>query len=241
MKDSKKLWISIERESGVKPLTIGKHTSYSLVHDPIRLSFVTARYKFCARLLSGMDRVLEIGCGDGFGSTIVAKEVGKLICTDINEPMLEDAKEQLFFLDNTFFEYHDFRQSPYPESVDAIFLVDTLEHIYAEEEKAFMENICKSLGKNGTCIIGTPNKTAEKYASEGSKKGHVNLKDFESLKALTATYFHNTFHFGMNDEMIHTGFPPMTHYRWSLSTSPKIFAGQEGQLSSDPEINTIIE
>ncbi|MBU0972205.1 MAG: hypothetical protein KKC20_16255, partial [Proteobacteria bacterium] len=78
VKDSKKLWISIEQESGVKPLTIGKHTSYSLVHDPIRLSFVTARYKFCARLLSGMDRVLEIGCGDGFGSTIVAKEVGKL-------------------------------------------------------------------------------------------------------------------------------------------------------------------
>lgn len=223
MNDSKKLWLSLEQEIDTKYVTIGKHTSYSLIHDPIRLSFITARYKFCARLLSGMDSVLEIGCGDGFGSTIVANEVGKLICTDINRKMLEDSKEQLLFLNNTSFEYHDFRESPYSKTVDAIFLIDTIEHIYMEEEKNFMGNLCKSLGKHGTCIIGTPNKSAEKYASEGSKKGHVNLKDFQGLKDLTEPYFQNTFHFGMNDEMIHTGFAPMTHYRWALSTSPKIY------------------
>lgn len=221
MKDSKKLWISLEQEIDTKPVTIGRHTSYSLINDPIRLSFVTARYKFCARLLSGMSTVLEIGCGDGFGSTIVAKEVGELICTDINVKMLEETQKYLSFLCNTSFEYYDFRETSYPKAVDAIFLIDTIEHIYPEEEASFMENLCRSLRKNGTCIIGTPNKTAERYASEGSKKGHVNLKDYDDLKNLGASYFHSSFHFGMNDEMIHTGFPPMTHYRWILCTSPK--------------------
>ena len=222
MKDSKKLWLSIdEQECDLEPVTLGRHTSYSLINDPIRLSFVTARYKFCARLLSGMGVVLEIGCGDGFGSTIVAKEVGKLICTDINERMLEENKARLSFLDNTDFQYHDFRESPYPKAVDAIYLIDTIEHIYPEEEPSFMRNICKSLRKNGICIIGTPNKTAEKYASAGSKKGHVNLKNHDDLRHLATSNFHNSFHFGMNDEVVHTGFPPMAHFRWALCVSPK--------------------
>ena len=222
MNDSKKLWLSIiEEEADTIPVIIGRHTSYCIMNDPIRLSFVTARYKFCSRMLSGMNTVLEIGCGDAFGSLIVAKAVKKLICTDINENMLNEAKDQLGFAENIIFKYHDFRESPYNEKVDAIYLIDTIEHIYPEEENLFITNLCKSLSKYGICIIGTPNKVAEKYASEGSKKGHVNLKSYEELKTLVDKYFYNAFHFGMNDEIVHTGFPGMTHFRWTLCISPK--------------------
>lgn len=39
--------------------------------DPKRLLFMLARYKFVARMLSGKQKVLEVGCGAAFGARIV--------------------------------------------------------------------------------------------------------------------------------------------------------------------------
>jgi len=68
---------------------------------------------------------------------------------------------------------------------------------------------------------GTPNETASCYASEFSKIGHVNLFTAERLTELLCAYFHNVFLFGMNDEVLHTGFHPMCHYLLALGCSKK--------------------
>jgi hypothetical protein len=34
-------------------------------------------------------------------------------------------------------------------------------------------------------------------------------------------YFRNVFLFGMNDEVLHTGYYDMCHYLWALCSSPK--------------------
>lgn len=36
------------------------------------------RYKFVSKMLAGLDHVLEIGCGDGFGARIVAQAVNRV-------------------------------------------------------------------------------------------------------------------------------------------------------------------
>jgi len=59
---------------------------------------------------------------------------------------------------------------------DGAYSIDMIEHISKEYDDKFMENVCKVLEKNSIFIIGTPNKTAEKYASQNSKEGHINLK-----------------------------------------------------------------
>ena len=71
-----------------------------------------------------------------------------------------------------------------------------------------------SLNYNGVCIIDTPNIAANKFASKYSKAGHTNLKDHKALKSIGEEYFKNSFLFGMNDEMVHMGFPQMLHYLW---------------------------
>ena len=43
--------------------------------DPKCLLFSLSRYKFVSKLLSGETNVLEVGCGDGFYSRIVAQTV----------------------------------------------------------------------------------------------------------------------------------------------------------------------
>ena len=100
--------------------------------------------------------------------------------------------------------------------------MDVFEHIFKKEEKQFLSNLASSLNVNGVCLIGTPNITANKYASKFSKEGHINLKDHESLKAIGEKYFENIFQFGMNDEVVHTGYSPMSHFLWLLSVNPKI-------------------
>ena len=81
---------------------------------------------------------------------------------------------------------------------------------------AFLENIAAILPKNGVLLTGTPNLTAAEYASPQSKAGHINLKNHDGLRDLISQIFDNVFIFGMNDEVIHTGFGPMCHYIWAL-------------------------
>ena len=81
-----------------------------------------------------------------------------------------------------------------------------------EREYLFFENICKCLTKDGVFIIGTPNITANEYASEASKEGHINLLSHSRMRQLLSKYFTNVFLFSMNDEVIHTGYGPMSHY-----------------------------
>ncbi len=219
--DSKKLWLNLEKKMPDESFKLGRYTTQAYYDDPACLSFITSRYKFVAKMLSGLNTVLEIGCGDGFGGAIVAQRVDRLICADINKPLLEDNASRMGHFSNIEYHYHDFREGPYSEKVDAIYLVDVIEHIFIDEEPAFLLNLVASLNDNGICLIGTPNITADQYASEYSKEGHINLKDHESLKAIGENYFKNSFQFGMNDEVVHTGFSPMAHFLWLLCVNPK--------------------
>jgi hypothetical protein len=73
----------------------------------------------------------------------------------------------------------------------------------------------------GILITRNPNITASTYASESSRIQHINLKDQSTLWDLMQTYFHNVFIFGINDEVLHTGFPKMCHFIWAIAVGPK--------------------
>jgi len=219
--DSKKLSLELAAERPNCSVTLGKFTSYDYMTDPKHFVFVGARYKFCAQMLAGMNRVLEVGCGDGFGSAIVADTVENLLCVDINEPLLEENRKRNDFLENVSYECFDFRIEARQDRFDGIFLVDVLEHIYPSEEEPFLSHIVESLSPHGTLIIGTPNAAADRYASTYSQRAHVNTKTFKALKVLCDERFHHVFLFGMNDEVLHTGYPAMCHYLWALCVEPK--------------------
>ena len=50
---------------------------------------------------------------------------------------------------------------------------------------------------------------------------HINLYTAERLVATVGLHFQNTFVFGMNDEVVHTGFYPMCHYLFVLGTGTR--------------------
>ena len=202
-------------------ISLGLLKSREWVSDPRRLLFSLSRYKFVSKMMSGRENVLEIGCGDAFNAPIVMQEVTRLTVSDFDEEFIKDARQAV----QPEFPYeavvHDFLGGPMDASFDAIYSLDVLEHIKAEEEFRFLGNIMKSLRPDGVMIIGMPSLESQLYASPGSKAGHVNCKTSSDLKLLMEKFFHAVFMFSMNDEVVHTGYEKMAHYIIALCAHPK--------------------
>jgi cyclopropane fatty-acyl-phospholipid synthase-like methyltransferase len=172
-------------------------------------------------MLHGRERVLEIGCADAFGSRLVSKEVGWLVCSDFDTKFLEEvrAREEPWGFETllwnpckTPIEQNDF---------DGVYALDVLEHIGPSQEEAFLGNIGRSLTNHGILILGSPSLESQSYASAPSKAGHVNCKTEDDLRNSCKRFFETVFIFGMNDEVLTTGFGPMCHYRFAICVSPK--------------------
>ena len=104
---------------------------------------------------------------------------------------------------------------------DAIYFLDVLEHIEPSQEDIFLQNVVSSLSFNGICIAGMPSLESQQYASEISKAGHVNCQTGAQLKKTFERYFNNVLMFSMNDEVLHTGFFPMSQYLLAIGIGKK--------------------
>jgi 2-polyprenyl-3-methyl-5-hydroxy-6-metoxy-1,4-benzoquinol methylase len=184
--------------------------------DPKRFVFTFSRYKFVAKMFSGMDRVLEIGCGDAFATRIVRQEVPCLVATDFNPVFVEEARAHVDPAWQFECRVHNMLEGPIREGFDGAYALDVLEHIPQSEEARFLENAAASLHDHGVLIIGMPSLQSQQYASAVSRLGHINCKEAPALRELMRRYFHNVFIFSMNDEVVHTGFYPMAQYLFAL-------------------------
>jgi len=209
-------------------IQLGPWTSYSLLNDPKHMSFVLARYKFCAKILESKHNILEIGCGDAFGTPIVAAGSESMLAIDSESRLIESNIERLSSVKNITFAVHNictvrtpFTNNGNGHPWDGAFSIDVIEHLDRELEASFMSNMCNSVGNSAICIVGTPNITASQYATPRSEVQHINLKSYESLRELMEEYFRNVLMFSMNDEVVHTGYGPMSHYLFGVGIGVK--------------------
>jgi|SRR3990167_401690 len=186
---------------------MGLMTSYRWQHEPRGVLFMLARYKFVAKMLEGYDHVLEIGCGDGFGARLVRPVVGKLTCIDIDPAMIESAKACQGKFDICF------QCGLYIEPADAIYALDVIEHLPYEESISWIGSLSR---KAALTIIGSPSLESQSYASKLSKENHINCMNGYTLKLFMLRFFKHVLMFSMNDEVVHTGFSPMSHYNFAI-------------------------
>ena len=195
--------------------------NYDWENDPRRFAFTFSRYKFVSKMFDGFESVLELGCGDGFASRIVRQTVKELVVTDFDPKFIDEINAVTGSEWTLIAKVHDMVSSSMNERFDGIFSLDVLEHIEAENEDAFLKNTCASLKRHGSLIVGMPSLESQVYASEGSKVGHVNCKSGNELRDFLKKYFHSVFMFSMNDEVLHTGFFPMSHYLIAVCCNKK--------------------
>lgn len=192
--------------------------------DPKRIGFVLARYKFVSKMLNKQQKAFEVGCADGFGSRIVCENVKSLDIYDFDSFFLKDAKitnKNSIWRMKTY--KHDFvKEGALKKKYDAVYALDVLEHINKKREKIFINNINNSLKKKCVAIYGMPSIESQKYASKQSKIGHINCKSGDELKFFLNKFYEQVFIFSMNDEVVHTGFYPMSHYLIALCCIKKV-------------------
>lgn len=211
--------LELVKESG--PASLGLMTNQAWHDDPRHLVFTLSRYKFIAKMLADRAHVLEVGCGDAFGTRIVAQSAKQLTATDFDPVFVADVNRRMNPKWPFECRQHDMLSGPFPGQYDGAYALDVIEHIQPKDELAFVGNIVKSLSQEGVLLLGCPSLQSQAYASPPSKAGHVNCKTGETMRVLLSQFFHNVFIFSMNDEVVHTGYTPMAHYIFGLACTRK--------------------
>lgn len=202
-------------------ITLGPRASYAYLNDPRRLAFMLARYKFCAKMLVGKKYILEVGCGDSFGSPLIAQVCETYKGIDIEERLIEENKVRLARIEKLSYEVCDITAKAPTGKYDGAISLDVLEHIPFELEHHYFENVTKVLDNDSIFIVGMPNITSDVYASKPGHSPHINLKDEAGIRSSMGKYFANVLVFSMNDEVVHTGFTPMAHYLFAVGIGKK--------------------
>lgn len=104
------------------------------------------------------NNVLEIGCGIGTLTGLLAKHLkkGKVVATDISPENIEVAKKRLDTIKNIDFLVSDSFDLSLWEKFDFIVLADVLEHIPAETHQKLFGNIVRCMHQNSTIFINIP-------------------------------------------------------------------------------------
>jgi 2-polyprenyl-3-methyl-5-hydroxy-6-metoxy-1,4-benzoquinol methylase len=201
-------------------VTLGPLTSASFLNDPRSLLFRASRYKFVAKMISKEDDVLEIGCGDASMSPIVLQSAKSLTCIDADEKMIEHAIKFTNLAFKIQFFNANLIENKLGTKFNVIFSLDVLEHIPLKHEDSFIKGSIKHLNPNGKFIVGTPSLAAQEFTTQANREGHVNCKSNEQLKLTLEKHFKNVLTFGMNDEVIHTGYEPFRNYLFAICFNP---------------------
>jgi len=172
-------------------------------------------YKFAAKMIGTGKHVLDVGCNEGLGSWVVAKECGYCKGIDCDQEAIEVASRN--FQDPTVtFEALDFLAMP-PELYDATINFDVIEHIDPKVAPAFIKKLADSLTDNGVTVIGTANGATLPL----TQKEPINLYTHDKLYKELSSFFEHVFLFAANEELIHMGSLPLASYFIALCCRPK--------------------
>jgi SAM-dependent methyltransferase len=112
-----------------------------------------AAYKLAATLVRGRE-VLDAGCGEGYGSAILARAGATVVGVDLEAEVVEHAAVRY---PEVRFERSDLLALPYPEaSFDAVVSLQVIEHL--ERPREFVSECARVLREGGVLVISTPNR-----------------------------------------------------------------------------------
>ena len=133
--------------------------------------------------------VLDIACGEGYGSFILSKTANKVIGVDIAEDAIQQANSK-YVTDNLSFLVGSCAAIPLPDRcVDVIISFETIEH-HTEHEK-MMTEIKRVLKTDGCLIISSPDKLEYSDIPNYSNPHHVKELYKDEFKNLLSIYFKN--------------------------------------------------
>ncbi len=151
----------------------------------IRLEHVH-RY-LLARELSAGKRVLDLACGEGYGTALLASSAGEVVGVD-NVPEVVAHARTRYPRPNIRFEIGACGAVPLPDaSIDLVVSFETLEHV--EDQEGMLQEIRRVLRPNGLLLLSTPDRRVYSDLLGNRNPYHPRELDREELEALLGKHF----------------------------------------------------
>lgn len=146
------------------------------------------RYGMAMDLCAGKV-VLDLACGEGYGTNLIASKAKKATGVDINAAVVNAAQKK-YIKDNLEYKTGSATQIPCEDNFfDAVVSFETIEHHTMHEE--MMEEIKRVLKPEGFLLISTPDKLI--YTDKRKTKNEFHVKELyeDEFRSLLNKYFTN--------------------------------------------------
>ncbi|MCX5694980.1 MAG: methyltransferase domain-containing protein [Candidatus Omnitrophica bacterium] len=162
---------------------------------PLMIARHFCAYRFVKDYVKNL-RVLDIGCGEGYGTYFLADFAKEAVGVDYDSKIIEYAKNKYKKVNLSFYEFNAANLGNFVKDFDLFTCFQVIEHI--PEEKEFLKNIAEAMPENGIFICSTPNKLdASPHSEKPLNKFHLKEYYFHEFKALLSGYFKTVDVFGL--------------------------------------------
>lgn len=146
-------------------------------------------------------RVLDAGCGTGYGSYILAQTAESVTGIDISDETIQWCREHYESQDNLIFLQASLDELPFENGeFDCIINLEVIEHVDKDIQNKFLKEAKRVLKPTGVLIMSTPNKTNYTDKSGYHNPYHVSefyldefkdylAKEFDAVKLYNQTLY----------------------------------------------------
>jgi len=172
--------------AGVPPLPLtGERTLPDVPEENYWFRRHLAVYEWIAARVAG-GRVVDMACGEGYGSDVLARAAASVVGVDANPEAHEHARLR-YRRPNLRFE-RDLVES-FAEPCDAVVFLQTIEHV--RDAGAILEHFKSMLAPGGVAYVSTPNllTLAPSGAEKSDNPWHVREYRAAEFRELCAAHF----------------------------------------------------
>ena len=120
--------------------------------------------------------ILDVACGEGYGSCLLAQSARQVIGVDISRETIDHAANK-YVLPNLRFEVGSLASTGVKDSdVDGVVCFESIEHIGEEDQEAFLREVKRVLRPDGFLLISTPNKLL--YSDAPNYRNEFHVREF---------------------------------------------------------------
>ncbi|MEX2030593.1 MAG: class I SAM-dependent methyltransferase [Anaerolineales bacterium] len=136
-------------------------------------------YRWAGRWVGGKS-VLDAGCGEGFGSAILAERAAQVMGIDIKPDLLAHARRR-YPAPNLTFELMDCEAMSFPPAAfDVVVCNELVEHL--RNYRAFLDGAYRALRAGGTFVCATTNAEVAFSGSDGAPLNRHHYQEFQAAE-----------------------------------------------------------
>lgn len=152
------------------------------------------RYSAIQEFVAGK-AVLDIACGEGYGSAILAGRAARVTGADVSIEAVEHARRTYSSCGALNFVQASATELPFPDATfDVVVSFETIEHL--SEQERMVSELRRVLRTDGLLILSSPNRPVYAELSAQRNEFHVRELDFSELDALLGAHFAHVAYFG---------------------------------------------